>query len=98
MPFFSISAWCVPSSGCGPFSMTQNARGVADGGEPVGDDQRGAALGQRVEGRLNLGLGDGVQGGGGLVRMRIGGFFRKIRAMAMRCFCPPDSSVPRSPT
>ena len=46
----------------------QNARGVADGGEPVGNDQCGAALGQRVEGRLNLGLGDGVQGGGGLVQ------------------------------
>ena len=31
-------------------------------------------------------------------RMRMGGFLRKIRAMAMRCFCPPESSVPRSPT
>ena len=31
-------------------------------------------------------------------RIRIGGFFRKIRAMLTRCFCPPDRSVPRSPT
>ena len=25
------------------------------------------------------------------------GFFRKTRAMDMRCFCPPDSITPRSP-
>ena len=31
-------------------------------------------------------------------RMRMGGFLRKMRAMEMRCFCPPDRSVPRSPT
>ncbi|MNE93170.1 hypothetical protein D3C80_1909830 [compost metagenome] len=30
-------------------------------------------------------------------RIRIGGFFRNIRAMARRCFCPPDSFTPRSP-
>ena len=29
---------------------------------------------------------------------RIGGFFRNTRAMAMRCFCPPESITPRSPT
>ena len=31
-------------------------------------------------------------------RMRMGGFFRKIRAMDTRCFWPPDSMTPRSPT
>ena len=31
-------------------------------------------------------------------KIRIGGFFRKIRAIATRCFCPPERSVPRSPT
>ncbi len=29
---------------------------------------------------------------------RIGGFFRMVRAMATRCFSPPDSFRPRSPT
>ena len=28
----------------------------------------------------------------------MGGFFRKIRAIASRCFCPPESFTPRSPT
>jgi succinyl-diaminopimelate desuccinylase len=30
-------------------------------------------------------------------RIRIGGFFRKMRAMARRCFWPPESLTPRSP-
>ena len=31
-------------------------------------------------------------------RMRMRGFFRKIRAMETRCFWPPESMMPRSPT
>ena len=31
-------------------------------------------------------------------RIRMGGFFRKIRAMDTRCFWPPERRVPRSPT
>mmetsp|Transcript_36866 Transcript_36866/g.86119 ORF Transcript_36866/g.86119 Transcript_36866/m.86119 type:complete len:142 (-) Transcript_36866:2961-3386(-) len=31
-------------------------------------------------------------------RMRIGGSRTTARAMAMRCFCPPDSWIPFSPT
>ena len=45
-----------------------DASGGPDGGEPVGDDEGGAAPGQGVEGLLDLGLGDGIQGGGGLVQ------------------------------
>ena len=30
-------------------------------------------------------------------RMRMGGSLRMARAMAMRCRCPPDSRLPRSP-
>ena len=48
-----------------------------DGGEPVGDDEGGAALGQGVEGLLDLGLGDGVQGGGGLVQDQDGGILQE---------------------
>ena len=31
-------------------------------------------------------------------RISTGGSFRKMRAMEMRCFCPPERRVPRSPT
>ena len=31
-------------------------------------------------------------------KIRIGGFFSSVRAMATRCFSPPDSFSPRSPT
>ena len=41
--------------------------GVADGGEPVGDDDGGAAFEGLVEGGLDGGLGGVVQGGGGFV-------------------------------
>jgi hypothetical protein len=30
--------------------------------------------------------------------IRIGGFFKRVRAMPTRCFSPPDSFSPRSPT
>jgi hypothetical protein len=31
-------------------------------------------------------------------RMRMSGFLMRARAMAMRCFWPPESWVPRAPT
>lgn len=31
-------------------------------------------------------------------RIKISGFLTKARAMAIRCFCPPDNCVPRAPT
>lgn len=31
-------------------------------------------------------------------KMRMGGSFKKALAMATRCFCPPESLIPRSPT
>ena len=31
-------------------------------------------------------------------RIRIGGFLSRVRAIATRCFSPPDSFSPRSPT
>ena len=31
-------------------------------------------------------------------KMRMAGSFRKMRAMATRCFWPPESMAPRSPT
>ena len=49
----------------------------ADGGQAMGDDQGGSAPGQGVEGLLDLRLGDGVQGGGGLVQDQDGGIFQE---------------------
>ena len=51
--------------------------GRADGGQPVGDDQGGSALGEGIEGSLDLGLGDRVQSGGGLVQDQNGGILQK---------------------
>ena len=31
-------------------------------------------------------------------RMRMGASFMSARAMELRCFCPPESGTPRSPT
>ena len=31
-------------------------------------------------------------------RIRISGSLMRARAMAMRCFCPPDNCAPRAPT
>ena len=31
-------------------------------------------------------------------KMRMGGFLSSVRAMATRCFSPPESLSPRSPT
>ena len=42
--------------------------GVSDGGEAVGDDEGGAVLHQVVHALLDVALGAGVDGGGGLVQ------------------------------
>lgn len=76
----------------------QNAAGLPDGGQAVGDDERRAVLCQLVKGVLDLGLGQTVERRGRLVEDQDRRVFRKIRAMEMRCFWPPDRSVPRSPT
>ena len=57
-----------------------------DGGQPVGNDEGGASLGQGIKCPLDLGFRDGVQSGGGFIQDEDGGFFRKIRAMATLCF------------
>ena len=50
-----------------PFHHGNHIR-IADGGEPVGNDNGGAALAQFVQGGLDSLLGDGVQGGGCLIQ------------------------------
>ncbi len=63
-----------------------DAVGVLDGGETVGDDQGGAALGQFEQARW---IARSVSVSSAEVassKIRIGGFFRNMRAIARRCF------------
>ena len=76
----------------------QNLIGADHGGQPVGDDQRRAVLRDIIERGLNFALGMGIERRGASSRIRIGGDFSKVRAMATRCFSPPESFRPRSPT
>ena len=71
---------------------------VLDRGQPVGDGQGRAAMGQLFEALAYEDLTLVVQALVASSRMRMGGFLRKTRAMAMRCFWPPESLTPRSPT
>ena len=76
----------------------QDLIGVPDGGETVGDGDNGLAPGQLRQGVLDQVLVLGVDAGSGLVQDDDGASFRMARAMEIRCFCPPESRVPRSPT
>ena len=40
---------------------------------------------------------DSLRAAGVPVEFRMGGFFRMARAILIRCRCPPDSLLPRSP-
>ena len=65
--------------------------GVADGGEPVRDGERGAALADRAS--MASWTACSVRVSRALVassRMRTGGSRRIVRAMARRCFSPPE--------
>ena len=73
--------------------------GVDHGRQAVGDDDRGAAARRR---RSSVSwIAASVRLSSALVassRIRIGGFLSRVRAIATRCFSPPDSLRPRSPT
>ena len=74
----------------------QDAVVVLDGGQAVGNGQGGAAMGQLFQlcpTRISLSLSSALVASS---RIRMGGFFRNTRAMAMRCFWPPESLTPRS--
>ena len=71
---------------------------VLDRGQPVGDGQGRAAMGQLFEALAYEDLTLVVQRAGGLVQNEDGRVLEEDRAMAMRCFWPPESLTPRSPT
>ena len=73
--------------------------GVGDGRQAVGDRQAGAV---RRRPRCSVArMSCSVRVSSALVASsssRIGGFLTSVRAIATRCFSPPDSLSPRSPT
>jgi hypothetical protein len=79
-----------PARRCGPSSSTR-IWSAADGGQAVGDHD-GRAAGERLaSASCTSGLVLGVEVAGGLVEDDDGGSFSSMRAMASRCFSPPDS-------
>ncbi len=105
-PHLGIEAACAQQLGVraparrhGPASSTTISIGMDHGRQPVGDDDRGAAARDRLA--ASPGSPASVRLSSALVassRIRIGGFLSRVRAMATRCFSPPDSLRPRSPT
>ena len=75
-----------------------DAVGGADGGQAVGDDDRGAVFHQPLERVLDQPLAFGVERGGRFVEQQQGRVRRSsARAMAMRWRWPPDRRAPPSP-
>ena len=62
--------------------------GLTDGGQAVGHDKAGAALHHPGKGSLDAHLGAGVNGGGRLVQISMGGRQSITRAMQSSCFWP----------
>ena len=81
-----------------PMVEDENLRGVADGGEAVGNHQHGFVLHQRRQcthqERFVFGIGEG----GRFVKDEDGAVCRMARAMVMRWRSPPERVAPRSPT
>ena len=72
--------------------------GVHDRRQPVRDDERGALRATRSSASWisrSVWLSSAVVASSSI---RIGGAFRIVRAIATRCFSPPESFRPRSPT
>jgi len=62
------------------------------------DHEGRPALGDEIEGILNLAFGKESSAEVASSRTRMGGAFKMVLAIATRCFSPPDSFSPRSPT
>ena len=74
----------------------KNAVGALHGGEAVGDDERGAPPGQRLDRRLHRAL-DAESELVASSSSRIGASRSTARASAIRWRWPPDRVTPRSP-
>lgn len=74
-----------------------DAVGIGDSREPMCNDQRRAAFRQIGERLLDGALRFGIECGSRLIENQDRRVLRKMRAMARRCFWPPESFTPRSP-
>ena len=74
-----------------PLSIHDDLVGIDDGRQAVRDDQRRAAFGDAVELAWIARSARVSSAEVASSKIRIGGFFRNARAIAMRCFSPPDS-------
>ncbi len=72
--------------------------GALHRGEAVGNDERGAALGQPFDGLLHRALALGVERTGGLVEQEDGGVAQDGAGDGEALRWPPESMTPRSPT
>ena len=73
--------------------------GVDDGRQAVGDDERGAVRARPASSAAWISCSVRLSSAEvASSRIRIGGALRMVRAIATRCFSPPDSFRPRSPT
>jgi hypothetical protein len=90
---------CLPRSTMRPAVEHQDLVGVDDRRQPVRDHQRGA-IQRRCDSSCVLDRLLGFESSAEVAssKTRIGGFFSSARAIATRCFSPPESFRPRSPT
>ena len=70
--------------------------GEADQSQPMSDDQSGPFGGRTLQGFNHQLFRLRVQAAGRLIQNQDGGLRRMARAIAMRCFCPPESVAPPS--
>ena len=75
----------------------QNLVGAPNGGEPVGDDERGASLHQLISPPESSPL-TRIERAGGFIENQDARLASSARAMDKRWRCPPESLTPRSPT
>jgi hypothetical protein len=72
--------------------------GIAHGGDAVGDEDGGGGGGVAAQAAEDALFGVGVDAGQRVVEDEDGGAAQQGAGDGARCFCPPESVTPRSPT
>jgi hypothetical protein len=79
-----------PQRGYPAALQDQNLVGLHQAGDPMGDQDDGAALLVLLQPGAEVGVSLGVHSGQGVVKNHDGACCISIRAMATRCFCPAE--------